>query len=319
MNIFQITKDMNPEVVSANLDPSLNFIYSPCVTEDEIIQTCQEADIIISIYEPMTKRVLRALPKLKYVALGSIGYNYIDVDCGRELGIDISNNPVYCIEEVADHTIGLMIDRIRHISDFRQSVQGEEVWDFNIMGNSLMRMSNLTIGLIGFGRISRQVAKRLKGFGSEILAYDPYLSSEEMESLEVEKVELAEIQERADVISLHLPLVEETYHMIDRDFLKALKRSPILINVSRGQVLDQSVLKEALDRSWISGLALDVLEKEFPEPDLDSIDFLKDPRVILTPHVAFYSQSSILEADKTVAKYINNYICGNQEEIPFVI
>lgn len=314
--VYQITKDVDPEVVKKHLSSEISFEYRPCATEDDIIKNCQDSDAIISIYEPMTEKVLRSLKNLKYICLGSIGYNAVDVKVAKELGIDVSTNPTYCINEVADHALALSLNLLRGIERFQKDVKVNKKWNYKALGNSFHRVGSLTIGLLGFGNIAKGVAKRFQAFGAKVMAYDPYVSHSVFKDYQVEKVELPQIQEESDLISIHLPLTEETKGFIDEEFLKACKKSPFLINVSRGEILDQSIIKDVLEKGYIRGMGLDVLDDE--NPNLEELDFLEDERVLLTPHVAFYSQESIIEADSNCGKYVSLYVKDKKDGIPLL-
>ncbi len=316
MKVFVITEDVNPQMIQNHLDDSMEFHNLPCKTEEEIVDKCQEAECIVTVYEPLTSNVLDKLPNLKYICSAAIGFNNIDVKHAVNNGVFVSNNPFYCIEEVADHTLSLALDLVRKTSLFNRDVKEKKIWDYQAYGNSLLRMSSQVIGLIGFGGIAREVAKRFLGFGCKILAYDPFVKDSVFEDMGVSKATLDEVKENADIISIHLPLNEETDRMINRDFFSSLTKSPFLINCSRGQLIDQSAITDALDNEYIKGIALDVLDDEYPK--LEEIDFIEDDRVVITPHVAFFSKSSIDEADYNVADYINKFCKGDIDKIPMV-
>ena len=316
MKVIQITDVLNAAVIEKHLDSSLDFEYKRAKEKEEIVKVAKEADILISIYENIDRQVLDQLPNLKFIAMGSIGYNFVDVAYAREKNIYVANNPIYCVEEVADHTLGLIIDRCRRISDFNASIKNEHKWEYNAFGNSLSRLSSKKVALIGLGKIGRAVAKRLKGFGVKVLAYDPYIKKSVFKEEGVEEVSLKEIQEQADIISLHLPLTEETHHMIDETFIRGCKKAIILINTARGSVVDEGIYEKGLRENLFLGLGLDVLESE--DPDLRKLCFIQDERLVITPHSAFYSRESDFAADYDVAKHINLYVEGKMDEIPIV-
>ncbi|WP_083329028.1 C-terminal binding protein [Peptoniphilus raoultii] len=316
IKIYQITEDCNKDTIKNSLEGEFEYFYLPCKSEEGIIQKCRDADVLISIYEPITKKVMDELKNLKYIALGSIGYNMVDAEYAARKNILLSNNPAYCIEEVADHTMALILNLLRRISIFNKSVKEDKIWDYNLLGNSLRRISSLKAGIIGFGSIGRLLAKRLKAFDSTVYAYDPYVADEVFKSAGVLKANLEDIEKNCDIISIHLPLLEETYNIIDRDFLNKLEKKPILINCSRGGLIDQEDLEEALEKNLITGLGLDVLADE--NPDLASLKFLKNENLIITPHVAFYSRESIEEADSNVGKYISSFMKNDFKNIPLI-
>lgn len=305
MKVYQITPDMDSKVVQSVLDEQIEYIYLPCKTEDDIIKNCKDANVLVSIYEPVTPKVIDALPDLKYLCIGSIGFDNVDVDYAKKKGILVSNNPSYCTQEVAQHVLALILNFNRKIFKFNQLVKDESKWDYSYFGNTLHRLSSITIGLIGFGKIARQVNEYLQVFGCRVLGYDPFVDEATMNAANVKKTTLEDIQTNADYISLHLPSNEQTRDMINLNFLSSCKKRPILINCSRGDIILESDLKAALDNQYISGLGLDVLSDE--DPNLSDYDFLNYDEVIITPHVAFYSQESIQEADETAGYNLNNF------------
>lgn len=315
MKIYQVTPDMDPETIRAQLEDPSDYHYLPLKTEDEIIEACQDAEVLIPIYEPISKRVIDALPNLKYICIGSIGFDYTDTAYAKSKGIACSNNPSYCINEVADHTLALVLGLVRQVGTYDRSVKGG-AWDFMAPSIPLHRMGAMTMGLVGFGRIGREVAKRAQAFGTRVLAYDPYVDKEAMEEVGVTKASLNEIQAQAHIISLHLPSTKDSQKIIDRDFLKGTSQAPFLVNVSRGDLIEEEALQEALDKGWISGLGLDVISSE--DPDLKDYPFLQDPRVLASPHAAFYSQEAILEADSNAGNFIQAFIDKDLDKIPLI-
>lgn len=316
MKVIQITSHLNPDIIRESLDPSLDFSYIKVKNKEDILQGVKEADILISIYEDINREVLDQAPNLKFIAMGSIGYNFVDIDYAREKNIPVANNPNYCIEEVADHAVGMIIDRARRISDFSTSIKKDHTWDYQAFGNSLYRLSGKTLGLVGLGKIGRGVAKRLGAFGMKIMAYDPYVGQEVFDQYGVERVDLETIRDFAHVVSIHVPLSQETQGLIGQDFFQGLKKPIILVNTARGAVVDQEAMVKALEEGKFLGLGLDVLDSE--DPDIGALEFIQDDRVLVTPHVAFYSQESNYDASYFVAQHVNAFLHGKMEEIPIV-
>lgn len=315
IKVYQITEDVDHKKVSEFAE-GFELIYKPCKTQDDIIKNCSDAVVLISLYEPIDRRVIDALTDLKYICVASIGYNAVDVEYAKSRGILVSNNPSYCIEEVADYTLALMLNCVRKINAYHKSVQEEGEWDYTKFGNTLRRMSNLTVSLIGFGSIARKVNERLRGFGCKVNVYDPYISDEMAEANAVEKVDLNVIREKADIISIHVPLLDSTRKMINETFLTGLGKTPIIVNCSRGEIIDEQALLRALDKGQIRAAALDVLESE--DPDSAYLKDLTHPNLLITPHVAFYSREAIEECDTNVGKFVSAFVNERQGEIPLL-
>jgi len=248
---------------------------------------------IMCCWAPVSERAINAPRDLRIVARLGVGLDNIAIAAATARGAWVTNVPDYCVEEVSDHVIAMLLARWRGIVDFdRRTKQGE----WNPASARLVRTRNMTVGLIGYGRIGRMTARKLsQGFGARVLATSPTLLEEHVIGTEIAPGVLAAtvelIQHEADAIVLHLPLTATNHHMIDGAFLAACRRKPMLINVSRGGLVDNDALVSALDAGLLSGAALDVVEGE-PSPPASLVG---RPDVIVTPHIAFTSDASLAE------------------------
>lgn len=265
-------------------------------SEEKIISNCRDADGIIVQLAPITKEVIESLERCKIIARYGVGYDNVDVDTATKKGIIVSFVPDYCIDDVAEHTIGLLLDLVRKITLANNNVKNLN-WNYTI-AKPIYRLCSRTMGLVGFGNIARSVAYRAKGLGMEIIAYDPYVKQVEMEKLGVKKVSFPELLENADVISIHVPLSSETYHLFGKEEFNAMKEQAFIINVSRGAIIDEKSLIDALSTGKIAGAAVDVLEIEPPQKDNPLLGL---DNIIITPHMAWYSEESEYELRSTVA------------------
>lgn len=269
--------------------------------EEEILARCRDADGIILQYAPLPRKMLEALPRCKVLSRYGVGVDTIDVEAATELGIIVANVPDYCMEEVSDHTLALFLSLVRKVMSLERSIR-LGTWDFRI-AVPIHRLKGRTYGIVGCGRIGREVAKRVGAFGLRVIGYDPYIN-------EVEGIELVSFEKllaQSDFISIHCSLTESTHHLLGRDQFRKMERKPIVLNVSRGAVVDEAALIEALEREWISGAGLDVLETE--PPDAKS-PLLKRDNVILTPHIAYYSEESKSEMKRRTAENVFNVLTG---------
>ncbi|UCZ53845.1 C-terminal binding protein [Bacillus shivajii] len=258
-----------------------------CKTEEEVINACRDADGILNQYASIGRRVIENLQQCKVISRYGVGVNTIDVNAAKEHSIKVRNVPDYCIDEVSDHAFALLISLVRKISPLNESVKNG-VWDFKI-GAPMYRLRGSTLGLVGFGKISQALAKKAKAFGINVIAYDPYHPEESANDLDVELVDLDTLCCKSNYISVHAPLTKETTGLIsDRQF-NMMKDHTYMINTSRGGVIDESSLIQALKTGKIAGAGLDVVEKEPIEPNNP---LLKMDNVILNPHIAWYSQES---------------------------
>ena len=239
LKAYLITSDVDINKIK-EFAKGVKVINCPCKNQTDIISNCKDADILISIYEKIDKDVIDSLENLKYICIGSIGYNNVDVDYAKKKGILVSNNPTYCIEEVADHTLALMLNCLRKINQFNNDIKEYYQWDYNRYGKNIRRMKELTVALIGFGNIAKKVNERLRGFGCEVIVCDPYLDEQTAIKNNVKIVDLKYVQEKADIISIHTPLTESTKNLLNEDFFYKSKQCPIIINCSRGEIIDEN-------------------------------------------------------------------------------
>ena len=269
--------------------------------EEEIVARCQDADGLINQYAPLTMRVLERLPQCKVVSRYGVGVDGIDLSAATGLGIIVANVPDYCIDEVSEHTLALFLSWARKVILLDRSIRSG-IWDFRI-AIPIHRLKGMTYGIVGCGRIGRGVARRVSAFGLRVIGYDPYIT--EVEGIQL--VSFERILVESDFISIHCPLTESTRHLFGRDQFKRMKRKPLVMNLSRGAVVDEAALIEALEREWIGGAALDVLEKEPPDT---KNPLLRRDNVILTPHIGFYSEESKSELKRRAAGNILAVLMG---------
>src|SRR5699024_1699847 len=277
------------------------FTVTQCTNDEEIITAAKEADIIINSDLPISKQDIEQLPKLKLIINYGIDVEHkdvkkryeisfykIDVEASNEKGVYVDNVQDYSQEDVADHTLALILSSVQKIIQSNNRVKAGR-WSFSDVA-PLHRLRTQTIGLISYGGIARILSKKLQAIGFTVLAYDPFV-----QEADVDIVSLEEVMASSDVVSIHAPLLESTYHLIDQTMLSFMKPNAILINAGRGSIIDENSLIKALQNGQIKGAALDVLEEE---PIRENHPFLAMEQVILTPHVAFYSEEAMQELQK---------------------
>lgn len=276
----------------------IEYILEDCQTEDEIIERCKDADALLVIYRKITPRIMDALPNCKVILRYGIGYDVIDVDAATARGIKVCNSPTHCLDEVATHTVALLLAAERKIVLYNDEVR-EGGWLANL-GAKPHRLSSQTVGFVGFGNIARRASDFLKGFGFNMIAYDPFLSEEVIASKGARKVELDELYAQSDVITIHTPLFDSTYHMINSESIAKMKDGVIIVNTSRGPIIKLDDLLDALKTDKIGCAALDVLETE-PNVDVEKV-FANRDKIIVTPHAAYNS----VEAEAQMMEVIAN-------------
>lgn len=278
-----------------------------CKTEDDVIAVAKDADAVIVQFVPMTRRVLAELKNCKTIVRYAVGVDNIDLDAATEFGIRVVNVPDYGIEEVSDHTILLLLAIARKLCFVNNAVKNG-VWDFKI-SKPIRRLQGKTVGLVGFGRIPRLVAKKLNGFDFETIVSDPFLSAEIAQEYGVQLVDFETLVEKSDFICLHVPLSEKTKHMVDENVFAKMKKAPFIINTGRGGLIDEQALLDALENGQIQGAALDVSETE-PMPQGHPL-FERDD-VILTPHYAWYSEDAGVALQRLAAEEIARTVTGQE-------
>ncbi|MGN6362274.1 MAG: C-terminal binding protein [Thermomicrobiales bacterium] len=265
--------------------------------EDELIRLAPEADIILTCWQRVTAAVLDAAPRCRAVGRYGIGLDNIAVDHATALGILVTNVPDFCLEEVSDHALALLLACARRIVYFARATQSG-VWNL-AAGQPIPRLRGQTLGLIGYGGIARALAPKAHALGLRVLAYTPRLTPGPLDATTTGTNNLDELLAASDFVSIHVPLTGETRGMIDARALRQMKPTAFLINTSRGAVIDEAALAQALADEQIAGAALDVLAHEPPDPDHP---LLRSPNAILTPHAAFYSEAAIADLQRQAAE-----------------
>lgn len=290
----------------------------PCATEEELIEKCQDADATLTGYEPFTEKVFAAMPKLKLVSIISIGYNFTDVDAGKKHGVAVCNNPTYCVNEVADHTMALLLTLNRRLMNYNTAVKSDYVWNARQEKGNIKRVNTQTLGLVGFGNIARRVAARVQACGCKVIAFDPYVKQEFADQFDVQLVTLDEIYEQADMISLHALLNKETEKLVNKEaFEKMAAKKPYLVNCGRGGLIDEEALLEALQTGKLRGAGLDVFVSESPALEASPFTKLGD-NVILTPHAAFFSDDAAYEMKVLAVEHIIDFFEGRGDKVPIL-
>ena len=276
-------------------DAGLAIDVRTCRTPEEVIVAGTEVRPIglLVQYARISGDVLRALPECRAVGRYGVGLDTIDLDTAAELGVRVVNVPDYCTAEVADHALGLILALTRGIVPLDRGVQ-RGVWDFRLAG-SVRRPSSQRLGVIGLGRIGTALAYRALALGYEVVATDPRAGSVPR----IRRVDLNELLRTSDVVSVHAPLDVTTHHLIDKRALASMRPTAILVNTSRGGLVDHDALVDALRAGRIGGAGLDVQEREPLAPDDPLLGL---PNVVLTPHAAFYSEESLIEMKTKVAE-----------------
>jgi len=261
------------------------LVACQCRNEEDLIANACDADGLLVQYARITRRVIEHLTQCKAIVRYGIGVDSVDMKAATDHGIMVANVPDYGLQDVADHTVAMLLAAARKIVPLSNAVKSG-VWNFNL-AKPLYRLEGKIVGLVAFGNIARMVALRLQPFGFRIQVHDPYLNSGVAARHGVTAVDLPTLFSTSDYICLHAPLMDSTRQLVNADLLKLTKSSAILINTARGGLVDEAALVDALQRGRLAGAALDVMEKEPVNPDNP---LLQMENVIITPHAAWYTE-----------------------------
>lgn len=259
--------------------------------EDKILERIGDAEIIFTNKTPLNREIISKVPQVKYIGVLATGYNVVDIDAATEKGIIVTNIPTYGTLAVAQMTFALLLEMCHHVWEHSQAVKKGE-WtkspDFCFWKYPLIELAGKTMGIIGLGRIGRAVAKIAQAFGMTVLAFDVH-QDKELETDTLRYVNLDELLENSDVISLHCPLFDSTKGIINKNTLSAMKDGVMIINTSRGELIVEEDLANALNSGKVAGAALDVVSVE---PIEESNPLLKAKNCIITPHIAWAPKES---------------------------
>ena len=283
--------------------------------QDELLRLAPQADAILTCWRQIPVAVLEAATRCRLVCRYGIGLDNIPVRRATELGMLVANVPGFCVDEVSDHVMALLLACARRLPQYlaatRRGVWNQQLDDVgSLTTQSIPRLRGQTLGLIGYGSLAQALVPKALGFGMKIIAYTPRLSPDALSPFGRAVNDLGLLLSEADYVSIHVPLTDETRGLLDAAALRQMKSTAILINTSRGAVVDESVLVQALQEGWIAGAALDVLASEPPPPDHPLLSL---PNVMVTPHVAFYSAAAIEELARRAAEQVAQVLRG---EVP---
>ncbi len=289
------------------LGPDVRVIVARARVEDDLAPVLPEADALILFHdiEAMTDATFARAPRLKAVVRAGVGTNNVDLLAAARRGIGVCNVPDYGTEEVADHAIAMLLALVRHLPESDASMRRGE-WDYRVASNAV-RLRGKTLGIVGCGRIGTATALRAKAFGLDVVFHDPYVSPGLDKALGIRRSPTLEsLLAESHFVSLHCDLRPTSRHLVDTRALEAMRPGSILINTARGPVIDQSALMEALDRGHLHAAGLDVFEHE----PLDDDRIRNHPRVMLSPHSAFYSREGFIELRTKAAEEVGRVLDG---------
>ncbi|MCC5833174.1 MAG: C-terminal binding protein [Opitutales bacterium] len=265
------------------------FEVYQCRTEEEVLNVLADPDVILVQYAPITRKVIESLDRCRAIIRYGMGVDNIDVEAAQAKGIAVCNIPDYGIQEVADHTAAMCLALSRQLIHYTHSVRAGD-WPDSPIVRPQKSLRSVVFATAGLGRIAREVHRRMQAFGVKSVAYDPYLSASQFETLGIQSVTKDQLIETSDIIALHLPLTDETRGFIGTAEFSRMKKGSILVNTARGGLVDTLSLVQALEEGLLGGAALDVFAEEPLTPDHP---IRRSPRVMLSPHLAWFSEDAL--------------------------
>lgn len=284
---------------------------APDQTPAGILEVARNADAVFVTYAQINAEVIAGLENCKVIGRFGIGVDNIDIAAATAAGITVTYAPVYCLDEVSDHAMSLLLSLARKIPYANKLVHGGR-WEMRAVA-PIARIRGRKLGLVGLGNIPRAVVPKAQAFGLEVVSFDPYAPDEVFEEMSVTRVDFDELLAESDYVSIHAPLTPETQNMFSHEAFGKMKDTALLINTARGPLVDIDALATALENGQIGGAALDVLPIEPPGAENRLIG--RDD-VILTPHTGFYSEDALLDLQTTVATDVATVLSGGEPKYP---
>jgi D-3-phosphoglycerate dehydrogenase len=283
---------------------------APAATSEAIVAVAAGADALLVTYAKITADMIRAMPRCRIISRFGIGVDNVDLDAATAAGIIVTKVPDYCLDEVSDHAVALLLSLVRKIPSSNAQVHGGR-WEMKAVV-PIHRLRGTVLGLVGFGRIPQLVAPKAKAFGIRVIASDPFAPAEAFAREGVEQVDFAQLLAESDYVSIHTPLLPETRSLFSDRVFAQMKRGAYVVNTARGPIVDDVALAAALDRGHLAGAALDVMPQEPPTGS----PLLGRDNVIITPHTSFYSEESLLDLQRKAAEEVVAVLRGQPPRNP---
>ena len=297
------------EEVLSELDAEIVIADEPTV--ERILNVAAQADGLMVTYGQITADVIVGLQKCKVIGRMGLGVDNIDIDAATKAGIAVVYVPDYCIDEVSNHAMALILNLARKINFSDQLVQAGR-WEMPAV-IPISRLRGQTLGLAGFGQISRAVTPKAQAFGLKVIAFDPFIDKSIAANLQVELVDFETLLKKSDYLSIHVPMMPETKNLFSAEAFRQMKSDAFLINTARGPLVDTDALAQALDAGEIGGAALDVMPVE---PPPENSPLLGRKNTILTPHTGFYSVQALEELQTKAARGVVDVLTGQKPVYP---
>ena len=304
--------------VFPNLDPATEVLsaigaelqLASDSSPESVLKVAAGADALLVTYAKINADMIRQMKQCRIISRFGIGVDNVDLDAATQAGIIVTKVPDYCIDEVSDHAMALLLSAVRKIPMATDQVHAG-TWKMpNVV--PIHRLRGGVLGLVGFGRIPQLVAPKAKSFGLRVVAYDPFIPKDVFTKAGVEQVDFPQLLKMSDYVSIHSPLTPETQGLFNADAFRQMKKGSYIVNTARGPIVDEAALASAIDSGHIAGAALDVMTNE---PPVNS-PVIGKRNVILTPHTSFYSEESLVELQTKASQEVANVLTGKPPRNP---
>ena len=287
--------------------------HKPIVSPAELAVLVAEADYVVTQFAPVNAEVIAAMRRAKVIVRYGVGVDNVDLAAARDRGIPVCNIPTFCLDEVADHTLALILATTRHVVAHCVGIRNGR-WSLAVPLAEMKALRDLTVGVVGFGRIGREVVGRLLAFKCRVLVYDPVVPAGQISAMGCEPASLEDLLRESDLVTLHCPSTPQTRRMMNRTAIAQMKPGAILINVGRGDLVESAALVEALERGHLSAAGLDVFD---PEPIPSDSPLLRMDNVVISPHNASASVNAARKLREGVGSIVAQAIRG--EALPNIV
>lgn len=309
------SRDLNYETtLLAGLLRGAEIVIQPYEGEKSLVEALKGAQGLITAFVKVGEPLLKQCPDLRCISVNATGYNAIDVNAAARYGVAVCAVKEYCTQEVADHTMSILLALARRLKAHQHWIDQEHRWQYRLVG-SVPRLQEKTLAIFGLGRIGQAVAKRAKSFGIKVVAVDPYLPESVANQLEIPLVNKEYVCKNAHFISNHMVATKENETLFDEEFFDNLKQCPIFVNAARADAVDEKALVKALDHKQVSAAGLDVLANV--GLDLQTNPLVGRDNVIITPHAAFYSDEALQALQTISCRSLAGYLTGNPSQVDF--
>lgn len=300
------------EKILKRLGSDVEIKVYPYENKEALIRELVDVDVLLTAFLNIDEEVISRAPKLKCISVNATGYGTIDIKAAAQRKIGVCRVKEYCTEEVAEHALALMLALTRNLKHYTSEVDHQQKWLYQSV-SEMRRLKGQTLGIFGFGRIGRAVAQRAQAFGMKILAVDPYVTEEMASKMGVTLVDKETALRESEIITNHMNQSSENSSYFNKEAFEMMEKRPIFINVGRGEAVDEEALVAALDEKRILAAGLDVLKSE--NPKLGECALINRENVILTPHAAFYSDTSMKELQRISCENIVYYMQGQLDKV----